>query len=130
MNVKISGYQKQSKYIEYIVIVTEQSQKWGVWVRYSEFRNLHKILKKKFPSELKQIRLPPKKLIGNFDEDFIEQRRSGLEEYINALLQDEDVAECMEINKLLKPSEPSKLVENDLLENEIEKEKKKQQIKK
>ncbi|KAJ6230300.1 sorting nexin [Anaeramoeba flamelloides] len=121
MNVKISGYQKQLKHIEYIVIVTEQSQKWGVWIRYSDFRNLHKILKQKFPSELKQIRLPPKKLIGNFDEDFIEQRRSGLEEYINALLQDEDVAECMEINKFLKPSEPSKLVENDLLEKEMNK---------
>ncbi|KAJ6239185.1 sorting nexin-13 [Anaeramoeba flamelloides] len=126
MNVKITGYQKHLKHVEYKVTVTEQSQKWGVWIRYSEFRNLHQILKKKFPSELKQIRLPPKKIIGNFDEDFIEQRRSGLEEYINALLQDEDVAECMEINKFLKPSEPSKLVENDLTEeNEKEKEKQK-----
>ncbi|KAJ3425219.1 sorting nexin [Anaeramoeba flamelloides] len=126
MNVKITGYQKQLKHVEYKVIVSEQSQKWGVWIRYSEFRNLHQILKKKFPSELKQIRLPPKKIIGNFDEDFLEQRRLGLEEYINALLKDEDVAECMEINKFLKPSEPSKLVENDLTEeNEKEKEKQK-----
>ncbi|CAB0032500.1 unnamed protein product [Trichogramma brassicae] len=67
----------------YILEVQIASHKWTVKHRYSEFAELHDILVMDHCVE-KDI-LPPKKLIGNKSEAFIEKRRVALESYINSI---------------------------------------------
>ncbi|XP_043268514.1 nischarin [Venturia canescens] len=57
--------------------------KWKLKHRYNEFAELHEYLVTEHCVE-KDI-LPPKKLIGNKSETFIEKRRIALESYLNAV---------------------------------------------
>lgn len=64
---------------------------WHVFRRYSDFVRLDEGLRKLF-SDFHGV-LPPKKYFGdNFDQNFIEQRRAGLQEYINNVLIRQDVS--------------------------------------
>lgn len=56
---------------------------WTLKHRYNEFAELHETLVSEHCVE-KEI-LPPKKLIGNKSEAFIEKRRLGLEIYLNSV---------------------------------------------
>ncbi|KAJ5069024.1 sorting nexin [Anaeramoeba ignava] len=114
--VKFTKSRKTDGHIEYLVAVRQGTQLWGVWKRYSEFVTLHKTLKKNFPVEMKDSKLPAKKVIGNMKEKFIEQRKQDLEKYLNHLLQDNDLAESEDINAFLKPRDPDSLVSQDELE--------------
>ncbi|XP_012526613.1 nischarin [Monomorium pharaonis] len=67
----------------YNIEVTVGSVKWDVVRRYSTFAALHDDCVSKYCVE-KDI-LPPKKLIGNKCEAFVEKRRQNLEVYLNAL---------------------------------------------
>ena len=71
--------------VTYYVIEVRVADKisWNLKHRYSEFAELHDVLVSEHCVD-KDI-LPPKKLIGNKSEAFIEKRRIGLEEYINAV---------------------------------------------
>ncbi|XP_043678738.1 nischarin-like [Vespula pensylvanica] len=67
----------------YSIEVTVVSVKWTVKHRYNDFVELHEKLVSEHCVE-KDI-LPPKKLIGNKCEAFVEKRRHSLEMYLNAV---------------------------------------------
>lgn len=67
----------------YCIEVGIASIKWTVKHRYSSFATLHENFVSKYCVE-KDI-LPPKKLIGNKCEVFVEKRRQSLEIYLNAV---------------------------------------------
>ena len=67
----------------YIIQVKVGSVEWTIKHRYSEFAELHETLVQEHCVE-KDI-LPPKKLIGNKNEAFVEKRRFQLETYLNSV---------------------------------------------
>lgn len=68
---------------------------WHVHKRYNDFRALHASL---LCAGI-ELPLPPKRLIGNREPDFISQRLHGLQKYLNAVL----------MNPILASSLPTKL---------------------
>lgn len=81
--IKIPSYETVDNVTYYEIEVRVSSVQWTVRHRYNEFAELHEILVSEHCVE-KEI-LPPKKLIGNKCESFIEKRRIGLENYLNAV---------------------------------------------
>lgn len=61
------------------------SLRWPVHRRYSSFATLHQNLRAEGHQNLPT--LPDKRLMGNFDPKFLEQRRVHLEAYLQELLQ-------------------------------------------
>lgn len=57
---------------------------WITTRRYSEFLALYNKLKEKFPST-RAVEFPSKRLVGAWSKEFIEQRRVGLERYLQVL---------------------------------------------
>ncbi|XP_033216816.1 nischarin-like [Belonocnema kinseyi] len=83
VDIKIPSSETVDSVTFYTIEVRIASIKWTVKHRYSEFADLHEILVAEHCVE-KDI-LPPKKLIGNKNEVFVEKRRVGLEVYLNAV---------------------------------------------
>ncbi|XP_076865154.1 PX domain-containing protein kinase-like protein isoform X2 [Brachyhypopomus gauderio] len=86
--------------MEYIIRVqrgvsTENS--WTVIRRYSDFDMLNNSL---LISGL-NLPLPPKKLIGNMDREFIAERQKGLQAYLNFLTQHHILSSCELVKKFL-----------------------------
>ncbi|XP_072437625.1 kinesin-like protein KIF16B isoform X1 [Chiloscyllium punctatum] len=77
--------QGKDEHYEYEVKVTILEDTWTVFRRYSRFRELHKIMKAKYP-EIGGLEFPPKKLFGNRDERVIAERRCHLERYLRNFL--------------------------------------------
>jgi len=83
---RVESKTQSKRFTVYKVVVNLKDKKWAIYRRYNDFYNLHQKLSKEFPNE--KLNLPPKKLIGNnFDPTFIENRRKGLHEYIQTVLQ-------------------------------------------
>eukprot|EP00002_Diphylleia_rotans_P009251 TRINITY_DN1932_c0_g1_i6.p1 TRINITY_DN1932_c0_g1~~TRINITY_DN1932_c0_g1_i6.p1 ORF type:complete len:570 (+),score=104.47 TRINITY_DN1932_c0_g1_i6:120-1829(+) len=57
--------------------------------RFSDFQAFHEMAVVNFP-KISLPTLPPKKLFGRFDHEFVEERRTQLEHYIQELFQVED----------------------------------------
>lgn len=81
--IKIPSVESIDGVTYYNIEVKIASFKWIVKHRYSDFAELHETLISEHCVE-KDI-LPPKKLIGNKCEAFVEKRRLGLETYLNAV---------------------------------------------
>ncbi|KAF2202702.1 hypothetical protein GQ43DRAFT_479670 [Delitschia confertaspora ATCC 74209] len=58
---------------------------WVVTRRYSEFHELHKRLRTKFP-EVRNLEFPRRQMVLNLQKDFLQKRRLGLEKYLRELL--------------------------------------------
>uniref|UniRef100_A0A8C5GFE2 Sorting nexin 29 n=1 Tax=Gouania willdenowi TaxID=441366 RepID=A0A8C5GFE2_GOUWI len=58
---------------------------WNVYRRYTEFRELHNLLRAKFP-QVDTFNFPPKKAIGNKDAKFVEERRKQLQGYLRMVM--------------------------------------------
>lgn len=69
----------------YQVYVRIRDEEWNVYRRYAQFHELHKAKKKMF-SDVATIPFPPKKALGNKDEQFVEDRRIKLQQYLRQLL--------------------------------------------
>ena len=95
-----SSAQKQCKNRTYTVYNIElylSSRCHKIDRRYSEFHELHRVLKKSFqfvPS------LPPKK-VNNLNKKLIEQRRTSLEKYLQSLLKTIGLNKAKELNDFL-----------------------------
>ena len=81
VHLTVPTYQTQDGVTFYILEVRIANVKWTVKHRYNEFVELHDVLVSEHCVD-KDI-LPPKKLIGNKTESFVEKRRVGLENYLN-----------------------------------------------
>ncbi|XP_069813612.1 serine/threonine-protein kinase Sgk3 isoform X2 [Dendropsophus ebraccatus] len=89
-SVRIPSYdehrEKKKRFTVYKVLVSVGRNEWFVFRRYAEFDKLYNTLRKQFPAI--NLKIPAKRIFGdNFDPDFIQQRRAGLNEFIQNLLQ-------------------------------------------
>ena len=64
---------------------------WTVFRRYSQFLALHKSLDADVREALHGTPLPPKRMNGNFNDTFLQQRRAALEAYVTGLLVVDDI---------------------------------------
>uniref|UniRef100_A0A0A9WWP1 PX domain-containing protein kinase-like protein n=1 Tax=Lygus hesperus TaxID=30085 RepID=A0A0A9WWP1_LYGHE len=72
---------------------------WHVHRRYNDFLALHKELSVAGVS----LPLPPKKMIGNMDREFILQRLDGLQSYLNIVLNNAILANQKAVKIFLEP---------------------------
>ncbi|XP_030634527.1 PX domain-containing protein kinase-like protein isoform X4 [Chanos chanos] len=96
----IEASQSLQSHTEYIIRVqrgvsTENS--WQVIRRYSDFDMLNNSL---LISGL-NLPLPPKKLIGNMDREFIAERQKGLQAYLNFITGHHILSSCELVKKFL-----------------------------
>ncbi|KAL0586577.1 hypothetical protein ABG067_003751 [Albugo candida] len=64
---------------------------WVIYRRYQEFKALYSCLR---PMGLRIPTLPPKKLLGSFEPDFIAKRQESLTEWLKSLLSYDRVDDC------------------------------------
>ncbi|XP_013392557.1 nischarin isoform X2 [Lingula anatina] len=82
--VKTIGSENVDNYTVYILEVYCGSYSWTVRHRYSEFHELHERLVTKY--KIDKTLLPPKKVFGNQNEEFIKKRQADLELYLQVLM--------------------------------------------
>lgn len=83
MEVSVVSYENVDGHIEYLVKVTTIEQgEWQFKKRYSRLREFHEHLKKTCPH---LPHFPPKKLFGNMQPAFLQQRKKALEDYFRDL---------------------------------------------
>ncbi|XP_035672863.1 kinesin-like protein KIF16B [Branchiostoma floridae] len=75
------GYGKE-EHFEFEVKTDVLGEVWTIFRRYSKFRELHEMMKGKYP-EVNALEFPPKKLFGNKSQKLAEERRVQLEAYLN-----------------------------------------------
>lgn len=73
---------------------------WRVSRRYNEFVQLNGALS---VSGI-DLPLPPKRIIGNMDTDFIAQRQIGLQNYLNTVLMNPILASSLPMKHFLDPN--------------------------
>ncbi|GAA5828421.1 hypothetical protein JCM11251_006238 [Rhodosporidiobolus azoricus] len=73
---------------------------WIVTRRYSEFATLNSNLSSKYAAA-RYLEFPARRLVGSFGKDFIEQRRAGLQRYLQALISSPVVCRSDELRAFL-----------------------------
>ncbi|CAK8678580.1 unnamed protein product [Clavelina lepadiformis] len=94
--VYVTESKQVDDYTEYTIEVHHVGFIWTVKHRYSEFKEIHDVLRSKDPSLEKSL-LPPKKIFGKMSATFIDKRRVELEAYLQVLVQQKY------INRLPRP---------------------------
>ncbi|KAL8739940.1 MAG: hypothetical protein Q9190_007300 [Brigantiaea leucoxantha] len=75
----------------YVIEVTRKANEqipaasWAVARRYSEFHDLHKRLRRKYPA-VQELEFPRRRLVMKLQRDFLHKRRMSLGNYLQALL--------------------------------------------
>ncbi|XP_023810466.1 PX domain-containing protein kinase-like protein isoform X1 [Oryzias latipes] len=99
----IEASQNLQSHTEYIIRVqrgVSSDNSWQVIRRYSDFDILHSSLMVCGIS----LPLPPKKLIGNMDREFIAERQRGLQTYLDSITQHPLLSNSLTVKKFLDPS--------------------------
>ncbi|XP_064625449.1 serine/threonine-protein kinase Sgk1-like [Lineus longissimus] len=104
-------WEKHKKFTVYKVVVQQFGKAWFIFRRYNEFHVLYDKLKKTFPHA--HLKLPGKKLFGNMDPEFIKQRREGLHEFIQKLLDSEEICKVPEVRVFLSLDNPRNVDDDD-----------------
>ncbi|KAI9844224.1 MAG: Intermediate filament protein [Sclerophora amabilis] len=73
---------------------------WVVARRYSEFHDLHRRLRNKYPS-IKQLEFPRRRVVMKLQRDFLHKRRLALEKYLQELLLLPDVCRGRDLRAFL-----------------------------
>ena len=76
-----------TQFVSYDVLVQVDGHRWVVHRRYKDFRALDDGIKK---LDCSPPKLPGKQMFGNFEDNFIEQRRCDLEAYLQAVVDNDD----------------------------------------
>ncbi|RUS82137.1 hypothetical protein EGW08_010111 [Elysia chlorotica] len=100
LTCNIETAQKNDDHMEYIVRVYRGPTKdnsWQVTKRYSDFEKIDSLLRMAGI----ELSLPPKKVFGNFDRDFIKERQNGLQAYLNAITSIPVLANSLAVKKFL-----------------------------
>ncbi|XP_042318295.1 serine/threonine-protein kinase Sgk3 isoform X3 [Sceloporus undulatus] len=96
---------KKKRFTVYKVLVSVGTNEWFVFRRYAEFDKLYHTLRKQFPTM--NLRIPAKRIFGdNFDPDFIKQRRAGLNEFIQNLVQQLELCNHPDVRTFLQMDNP------------------------
>lgn len=72
---------------------------WKITKRYSDFAGLDLVLK----NAGFELQLPPKKVFGKMESDFISKRQQGLQNYLNAILSCQWVSFSLDVKLFLCP---------------------------
>ncbi|XP_060069915.1 serine/threonine-protein kinase Sgk1-like [Ylistrum balloti] len=105
----------------YKVLVRNGDKSWFLFRRYNEFYGLHEKIKKLYPES--NLRLPGKKIFGNLDPDFIQQRREGLDEFIQKLVCHPKISQNPEVREFLtldNPRNAQEPVDSDTFEDTMD----------
>eukprot|EP00039_Didymoeca_costata_P010615 m.143490 g.143490 ORF g.143490 m.143490 type:complete len:510 (+) comp14898_c0_seq6:334-1863(+) len=101
-------------FVTYIIEVIRGSgseeKKWEIVKRYSEFDELNKQILAETGIALK---LPPKKMFGNKDRDFIAKRRAGLQDYMSQICKDPVLRFSLPFLRFIDKTKYSALVKED-----------------
>ncbi|KAF6289122.1 sorting nexin 20 [Rhinolophus ferrumequinum] len=80
---------KDSKFVMYQIVVIQtgsfDSNKAVLERRYSDFERLQKNLLKSFGEEIEDVAFPKKRLMGNFTQEMISERKLAFKEYLGLL---------------------------------------------
>lgn len=90
------------KHISYKVVGKDASGDIEAWRRYKEFLKLRQALTERWPGFYCPP-LPPKKAIGNLDQDFVEERRYFLDKFLKSLMQIPHLKESEEFQAFIRP---------------------------
>ncbi|RVE73472.1 hypothetical protein OJAV_G00049680 [Oryzias javanicus] len=99
----IEASQNLQSHTEYIIRVqrgVSSDNSWQVIRRYSDFDILNSSLMVCGIS----LPLPPKKLIGNMDREFIAERQRGLQAYLDSITQHPLLSNSLTVKKFLDPN--------------------------
>nr|XP_020466790.1 PX domain-containing protein kinase-like protein isoform X2 [Monopterus albus] len=99
----IEASQNLQSHTEYIIRVqrgVSSDNSWQVIRRYSDFDVLNSSLMVCGIS----LPLPPKKLIGNMDREFIAERQRGLQTYLDSITQHPLLSSSLHVKKFLDPN--------------------------
>ncbi|XP_048344250.1 PX domain-containing protein kinase-like protein isoform X2 [Sphaerodactylus townsendi] len=99
----IEASQSLHSHTEYIIRVQRgisMENSWQIVRRYSDFDLLNNSLQISALS----LPLPPKKLIGNMDREFIAERQKGLQNYLNVITSNHILSHCELVKKFLDPN--------------------------
>ncbi|XP_059149488.1 serine/threonine-protein kinase Sgk1-like isoform X2 [Physella acuta] len=96
--------EKEKKYVVYKVIVNCEGRSWFIFRRYNEFHTLYEKIKKLYPEA--NLKLPGKKIFGNLDPEFIQQRREGLDEFIRKLVSHPKLCQHADVRLFLSLDNP------------------------
>ncbi|XP_067271708.1 PX domain-containing protein kinase-like protein isoform X2 [Pseudorasbora parva] len=100
LSAVIEASQSLQSHTEYIIRVqrgVSTDNSWTVIRRYSDFDMLNNSL---LISGL-NLPLPPKKLLGNMDREFIAERQKGLQAYLNHITRHHVLSSCELVKKFL-----------------------------
>lgn len=99
----IEASQNLQSHTEYIIRVqrgVSSENSWQVIRRYSDFDALNTSLMVCGIS----LPLPPKKLIGNMEREFIAERQRGLQTYLDSITQHPLLCSCLSVKRFLDPN--------------------------
>lgn len=88
----------------YKVVVNNGTKSWFIFRRYNEFHSLYEKVKRLYPEA--NLRLPGKKIFGNLDPEFIQQRREGLDDFIQKLIQHPQLSQHPDVKAFLSLDNP------------------------
>ncbi|XP_057700875.1 PX domain-containing protein kinase-like protein isoform X2 [Corythoichthys intestinalis] len=103
LTASIEASQNLQSHTEYIIRVrrgVSSENSWQVIRRYSDFDVLNNNLMVCGIN----LPLPPKKLIGNMDREFIAERQRGLQAYLDAVTQHPLLCAALPVKKFLDPN--------------------------
>ncbi|XP_045476028.1 PX domain-containing protein kinase-like protein [Harmonia axyridis] len=99
----IENWKSVNGHTEFIIKVHRgpfSDETWRISKRYNDFHKLHTYLQ----SSGLQLSFPPKKLIGNFDPDFINERLKGLQKYLNLILMNPILVSSLPARSFIDPA--------------------------
>lgn len=109
IQVPIIGYETMEQRARFTVfklqVMRSPHDSWFVFRRYTDFVILSDKLKSMSPDFF--IPLPPKRwFLDNFDRHFLEERRQGLQEFINRILSNKVLCECNPVREFFCLDDP------------------------
>nr|XP_027237297.1 PX domain-containing protein kinase-like protein isoform X2 [Penaeus vannamei] len=113
----IKEAQNTDGHIEYVLEVwrtPDIDTRWTVSHRYSDFAQLQSTLK---VGSMVLPQLPPKKVFGNTDRDFINERKVALQKYLDNILSNELLASSLPVKKFLDPKSYSRNFQEEARQN-------------
>jgi sorting nexin-25 len=76
---------------------------WAIPRRYSEFHDLHQKLRRRYPST-RSLEFPRRRMVMKLQKQFLQNRKTALEQYLQQLLQLPDVCRSRELRSFLSQS--------------------------
>lgn len=99
----IEAAQNVETHIDYVIRVQRgpnPEKNWQIHRRYSDFVALHEQLK----SSNLELPLPPKKIFGNMEREFVADRQMALQRYLNLILSHHMLSSSLIFKRFLDPS--------------------------